>query len=349
MISVEYLLSFISIMALLGLIVGCCVVFTNAVEHLGRYHNLGDGATGCILAAIGTALPETIVPLVAIFGAYIAGESIQVGNEIGIGAILGSPFLLCTLAMLVTGIAVFIFTKLKAREMEINVDTKLLHRDLRFFLISYTVAVLSTFIKVALLKYIVGIGLLVFYLVYVFRTINKCCDGVCETEIEELYLSKLFKIKDKLQIILIWAQILISILCLIYFSHLFVENIKFVASSFNVAPLLISLLLAPIATELPEMFNSVIWMGKSKDTLAMSNITGAMVFQSCIPMSIGLFFTTWKFSSEAIINIILVYIAVIILYISVIKSENKLNAKTLIISGLFYIIYLGYVFVRILG
>ena len=89
----EYLVSFICIMALLALIVGCCVVFTNAVEHLGRHHNLGDGAVGCILAAIGTALPETIVPLVAIFGAYLTGSSVQIGDEIGIGAILGSPFL----------------------------------------------------------------------------------------------------------------------------------------------------------------------------------------------------------------------------------------------------------------
>lgn len=344
----EYFVVFVSIMALLALIVGCCVVFTNAVEHLGKYHNLGAGATGCILAAIGTALPETIVPLVAIFGAYIAGESIQVGNDIGIGAILGSPFLLSTLAMLVTGIAIVIFTKLKAREIEINIDTKLLHRDLRFFLISYTVAVLSAFIKMPFFKHIIGIGLLIFYLIYVFRTIQKSC---CETfeELDELYLFKIFKIGNKAKIILIWLQIILSILCLIYFSHLFVENIKFLASKINVAPLIISLLLAPIATELPEMFNSILWVGKTKDTLALSNITGAMVFQSCIPMSIGLFFTSWKFSSEAVINILLVYAAVIILYLNIIKGNHKLSAKILILSGMFYFIYLGYVLIKVLA
>lgn len=335
-------------MALLALIVGCCVVFTNAIEHLGKYHNLGEGATGCILAAVGTALPETIVPLVAIFGAYIAGESIQVGNDIGIGAILGSPFLLSTLAMFVTGIAIVIFTRLKAREIEINLDTKLLHRDLRFFLISYTVAVLSAFVKIAFIKYIIGFGLLAFYLVYVFRTILKCSNVMGE-EIDELYLFKVFKVKDNAKIILIWLQIILSILCLIYFSHIFVENIKFLASKINVAPLIISLLLAPIATELPEMFNSILWVGKSKDTLALSNITGAMVFQSCIPMAIGLFFTSWKFSSEAVTNIILVYVAVIILYINIIKGNHKLSAKILIASGMFYFIYLGYVLVRILS
>lgn len=344
----EYLVSFVSIVVLLALIVGCCVVFTNAVEHLGKYHNLGDGATGCILAAIGTALPETIVPLVAIFGAYVAGESIQVGNDIGIGAILGSPFLLATLAMLVTGIAIIVFARLKKRDLEINIDTKLLHRDLRFFIISYTVAVLSTFIKLQFVKYLIGFGLLAFYLVYVFRTIQKCYNEIGEVEIDELYLFKLFKVTDKAKIILIWMQMILSVLCLIYFSHLFVENIRFLASKFNVAPLIISLLLAPIATELPEMFNSILWVHNSKDTLALSNITGAMVFQSCIPMSIGLFFTTWAFSAEAVVNIVLVYIAVIILYVSIMRSGNKLNAKILVVSGMFYFIYLGYVFIRIL-
>lgn len=93
----------ILLIAMLFAIVVSCVVFTNAIEHLGKVCNLNEGAVGSILAAIGTALPETIVPLVAIFGAYLSGTSISTGQDIGIGAILGSPFLLSTLAMFITG------------------------------------------------------------------------------------------------------------------------------------------------------------------------------------------------------------------------------------------------------
>ena len=50
----------------------------------------------------------------------------------------------------------------------------------------------------------------------------------------------------------------------------------------------LALVLAPLATELPEKFNSLIWVRQNKDTLAMGNITGAMVFQSCIPTAIGI-------------------------------------------------------------
>ena len=53
---------------------------------------------------------------------------------------------------------------------------------------------------------------------------------------------------------------------------------------------LLALVVAPIATELPEKFNSIIWIRQGKDTLAMGNITGAMVFQSAIPVSVALIF-----------------------------------------------------------
>ena len=53
---------------------------------------------------------------------------------------------------------------------------------------------------------------------------------------------------------------------------------------------LIALVLAPLATELPEKFNSIIWLRDNKDTLALGNITGAMVFQSTIPVSVGILF-----------------------------------------------------------
>lgn len=336
------------IFLLLILIVLSCVIFTNAVEHIGKYYDLGHGAVGSILAAIGTALPETIVPLVAIFGAYISGSSLSVGREIGTGAILGAPFLLSTLAMFVTGVTVIIFSKAKKRSERVNIDVSLLLRDLKFFLFSYSVAILSTFIKIIVLKYLIGFMLLLFYLFYVFRTIKKCSGDSCETEeIEELYLNKFLPVGSNGKIYLMWFQVLISILCLIFFSHLFVERIKFVSFSLNIDPLIVSLLLAPIATELPEMFNSVLWSSDSKDVLALSNITGAMVFQSCIPMAIGIFLTNWVFSSEALINILLVYVATVILYWNAAKNKEFISAKVLIFSGMFYFIYLVYIIFRV--
>ena len=149
----------------LFLIVGCCVVFTNACEHLGKIYNLNEGAVGSILAAVGTALPETIVPLVAILGAYLAHTDVNVGKEIGIGAILGAPFLLSTLAMFVTGVAVVIFWAMGKRERKMNANYVVMFRDLKFFFFSYTLAIAAGFIHIPAIKYACAAGLFIYYVV----------------------------------------------------------------------------------------------------------------------------------------------------------------------------------------
>ena len=44
-------------------------------------------------------------------------------------------------------------------------------------------------------------------------------------------------------------------------------------------------------------------MREGKDALALGNITGAMVFQSMIPVGIGLIFTDWALSGNAVLSI----------------------------------------------
>ena len=53
---------------------------------------------------------------------------------------------------------------------------------------------------------------------------------------------------------------------------------------------LLALVIAPIATELPEKLNSILWVRQGKDTLAIGNISGAMVFQACFPTAVALLF-----------------------------------------------------------
>lgn len=330
---------FLTVLNLL-LIVGCCVVFTNAVEHMGKAYKLNEGAVGSILAAVGTALPETIVPLVAIIGAYIAGSDIEAGKEIGIGAILGAPFLLSTLAMFVTGAAVIIFSKMKLRERKMTANYTVMFRDLKFFFVSYTMAVITAFIPFQPLRYLIAVGLVAYYLFYVYRTINCSHAENCEhAELDDLLCSRIFKCYN---IFLIWIQVIVSVAALIVFSHFFVEQIKFFAHAFSLNPLILSLILAPIATELPEKFNSVLWVKHSKDTLALGNITGAMVFQSCIPTAIGIMLTPWVFGIESLVNIGLVYISTVILFIDLYK-DKEFCPRMLLYCGAFYLVYIVYI------
>ena len=328
-------------------IITSCVVFTNAVEHLGEKLHLSQGAVGCVLAAVGTALPETIVPLVAIIGAHLSHND-ALGHEIGIGAILGAPFMLGTLAFFVTGLAVVIFTKTKRRTIKMPINSNLMYRDFKYFAIGYSIAVLAAFLPNLFLKHLIAILLICWYCVYVYRTIkdhsttDECCD-----DLEELYLRKYLCLPNTLG--MVYVQLMLSLLGIILFADVFVEQLKYFSNLLGINPMILSLIIAPIATELPEKFNSVIWIRAKKDTLAMGNITGAMVFQSCIPTAVGLSLTPWMLGMDAFVNIIIVYLAVAVVYFNLKRNNGILSPYSLLAGGLFYLLYLVYVVLKIKG
>jgi cation:H+ antiporter len=98
-------------------------------------------------------------------------------------------------------------------------------------------------------------------------------------------------------------QLLVGLGAMVGGAHLFVEELLHIAESIGAEPLVLALILAPLATELPEKVNSFFWVREGKDALALGNITGAMVFQSMIPVGIGLIFTDWDLSWTAILSI----------------------------------------------
>lgn len=74
--------------------------FTNAVEILGGRLGMHQEAVGSLLAILDTALPESVIAAVAILELDITGREITRGTDIGIGAMLGTPFMLTTLALI---------------------------------------------------------------------------------------------------------------------------------------------------------------------------------------------------------------------------------------------------------
>src|SRR5947208_2078934 len=110
-------------------------LFTNGVEWVGESFGLSEGAVGSVLAAVGTALPETLLPLVAI---VLGGH--EAGKEIGIGAILGAPFMLTSLAMCVTGVAALIYSRGGRRSTDVVGNRRVVQQDLGYFLVLYSLA-----------------------------------------------------------------------------------------------------------------------------------------------------------------------------------------------------------------
>src|SRR5215218_5674824 len=158
----------------LAAILGAAVFFTNAVEIMGERLHLGTGAVGSVLAAVGTALPETMIPLVAILGSLLLGSSSAATGEIGIGAILGAPFLLATLALFIVGAAALGYKSRRKTGSEITADRQTAIPDLVFFLLCFILATAAGILSLPLLLKIgLSVLLLVAYVLYVVRTVKK--------------------------------------------------------------------------------------------------------------------------------------------------------------------------------
>ncbi len=308
----------------LFLILISCELFVNGIEWLGYRMGLSESATGSILAAVGTALPETLIPLVAIF---MYSEK----SDIAVGAILGAPFMLSTAAMLVTGIAVIIFYR-NRKSLRLLADKTTARRDLTWFLVAYSLALLAGYAGDSYIDYALAGILLLFYIYYIHLNLkDERCIEMCD---KPIYFSKLFT-SNSLSVILF--QVSVSLAGIVAGAHMFVGALSEIAMMFDVSPLVLSLLIAPLATELPEKFNSVLWVREGKDTLAFGNITGAMVFQSTFPVSIGLVFTEWSLDSYGYLSGLLALVAGITLLISLKKG---IPVYSLFLAGLLYIIYI---------
>jgi cation:H+ antiporter len=323
--------------ASLLLILGCCIVFVNAVEQLGDSFNLHQGIVGSILAAVGTALPETIIPIIAIF--FARGGH---GHEIGIGAIAGAPFMLGTLAFFITGAAVIVYSLLGKRKLAMTPDPVCIARDLTFFLIFYGVAVSTTFFhQLIVVKAIVAVCLLLSYGIYLKWTVSHECDGVAD--VDTLYFTRFFRLpQNRFWII---CQVVFSLIMLVVGAHYFITYVQALSTACGVAPLILSLIITPIATEMPEKLNSIIWVGRKKDTLALGNITGAMVFQSCFPVVFGMLFTEWNLRGVTLVSAGLALVSALTVMLWV-RIKKSLNPFILLGGGVFYAILFVYILTK---
>lgn len=348
----------------LAAILGSAELFTNGIEWFGHKLDLAEGAVGSVLAAVATAMPETLIPTIAIVGPAISGRDPEASHAIGVGAILGAPFMLSTVAMFVTGTAILTFARRGRREEAMNVSVPVLARDIGFFVVGYAIAIGTAFLPASLgwAKWAAAALLVAMYAYYVrlhFRDDREEGDG---GELNRLHATRLPRmasshtltvqllpheperragaVEPRMRIII--GQVALAIVLLIAGAQVFVTAVDRLAASINFDRTILALVVAPIATELPEKFNSVLWVRNGKDTLAMGNITGAMVFQSAIPTVLGLLFTAWAFTPKNAISFAsagVAFVAVAIVFGTMLRT-GRLSARVLLLGGPLYLIYI---------
>ncbi|ULA64219.1 MAG: Sodium:calcium antiporter [Nitrospira sp.] len=273
-------------------------LFTNAVEWLGKRLGISEGAVGSIFAAIGTTLPETSIPVIAIFFGSSQREA-----EVGLGAILGAPFMLSTLVLPILAVLLILFARAGKRPAQFQLNYGEVRTDLTFFLVGYAVALACVFIPSHAVHVAAAIGLMSLYLYYMKIKFSAEDDEEGgEGSLEPLLFAKRAKTPSYT---MIGLQAVVGLGGLVTGAHLFVTAAEAVAATFSISPLILALLIAPLATELPEMSNSFFWLYRKKDRLAVGNVTGAMVFQGTFPVSVGLIGTEWALAPSAMLTMVL--------------------------------------------
>jgi cation:H+ antiporter len=329
---------FVELFLMLVLILIAAEVFTNALEHLGEKLGISEGVTGSLFAAVGTALPETSVPLLAL----LAGTSnAHTNEEIGVGAILGAPLMLATLS-----ISLLAFAVLKRRGVHghFHPERTGLKRDFNFFIAAFAFATIALFVPHTqiVVRYGLGFAMVLIYFIYIMLTI-RASKGLVEdghaTEAEdEMFLCRLGLPNNTAVII---VQLLIGLALLVAGAKGFIMGVEQAASILGISALVLSLLIIPIATELPEKVNSILWIRKGKDTLAFGNITGALVFQGTLLPAIGIMLTPWEPRPEVLSGVLITLLGII--WLRVMASRGQLKIWHVWVNGGLYLAYLAYV------
>lgn len=326
---------FVEMLGYLVLILIAAEVFVNALEHLGEKLGISEGVTGSLFAAVGTALPETLVPLLAIFSA--TGNSV-VNEEIGVGAILGAPLMLSTLTFFLMSLAVL---KKRGVKGHFTPEKTGLKRDLDFFLLAFALSLVAMYIPhtESWMRVSLAFVMVMIYFFYVLLTLRASSKLVADghaTEAGAPMLLTRLGLPQNMGMILL--QLALGLGMLVIGAKGFIHGVELAAPIIGISALMLSLMIVPIATELPEKINSILWIRKRKDTLAFGNITGAMVFQGTLLPAIGISLTPWAPQKEVLSGVIITLIAAF--WIRWATLNGGLRVWHLWVNGALYAIYL---------
>ena len=308
--------------------------FTNALEHFGERLRLSEGVTGSVFAAVGTALPEAMVPVVAVLG---SSGDLSVRHDVGMGAILGAPLMLSTITFFLMGTFA---AQSRGWAQVFCPESTGVHRDLDWFLFAFAVATVAIFVPQEWRWARVSLALILTlsYFVYLLLTIRASRHLVEQghgTEADHPLLLSRLRIPENLATILL--QLVIGFALIVGGAKGFVYGVEHMAAWLGLSTLALSLLIVPVATELPEKVNSIIWIRRGRDTLAFGNITGAMVFQGSLLPALGIVLTPWAPQKEALWGIGLTFFAMV--YLKLCLRSRTLRPYHLMLNGLCYLAF----------
>ncbi|MGL4832446.1 MAG: sodium:calcium antiporter [Propionibacteriaceae bacterium] len=277
-----------------------CEWFLNAVEWLGASLKVGAIAVGSILAAIGTALPESLITIMAL----VVGREGEKG-ELAMGAALGGPLVVSTVAYSVAGFSLWYYARQARKngkdfgglEAIDRQDTWVLSHDQLWFIFIFLSSIVLGLLPAFPGKRWFGLVYFAIYGYYFWRELKADDDTASAEGLEPLRFDKNSETPSKLAI---WGQTLVTLVAIFAASHFFVAQLDYLGPKWGMPAIAAALLLSPVASELPETLNAYIWARDDKVKLALANVAGSMMIQSTIPAGITMIVAGWQFTPPAL-------------------------------------------------
>ena len=294
---------------LLGSLVAILIaaeVFTNALEHLGQRLKISEGVTGSLFAAVGTAMPETMVPGAGGGGRHRGhgGQSRhrrrrdrrRAADAVHAGVLpdgrRGARRPRASGAASRPSPAAPVATWTSSSWPSCSPASACCRRPTGQY--------------GGLVRGGLAVALVLLYLYYVVLTLRSSAglveEGHGTTADDPMFLCRV-GLPDVMPVVIL--QILLGFGLLVGGAKAFIYSVEQLSVLLAVSALILSLLIIPVATELPEKVNSILWIRRRKDTLAVGNLTGAMVFQGTLLPALGLLSTPWQPEPPVVVAITL--------------------------------------------
>jgi cation:H+ antiporter len=308
--------------------------FTNAVEWVGKIFGLTRSAAGAIVAAIGSSLPETMVAFVALI--VLRDPASQ---AIGVGAVLGAPFMLATIVFCLIGVIAIVRSRHRRGALHVRFDVTAF--GLLLFCLTFALVIGASFAPTLGVRIGASAFVVVMYVIYILYHVRVSRQESDEAPPRLRCAPHI----DSPPFWLVSVQLLAALAVTVLAARWFVSSVSVAAVSLRLTPLIVSLFLSPIATELPEILNVWLWMRQRKDDLAVGNVLGAMMFQTSMASALAMLATPWRLGASAYAACAAAMAAALfVLLWSVVR--RRIEAWPFALCGLLYLAYTLYVGAR---
>jgi len=237
---------------------------------------------------------------------------------------------LATISYGLTGCAILLFRRRRSQGTELLVDTRRLSRDQVAFLAIFAVKAALGFLMFPG-KPLTGLLFLAAYAIYFWSELRQQSDAEEEGTLEPLRFRPRAPNPSAGWVFL---QTGLALGAVFVGSQVFVGQLENLATTLGVPGHVMALLLSPVATELPETMNALIWVRQGKERLALANISGAMMIQATVPSALGLFFTPWLFDASLTLAAGVTTLAIV--YLILLLRQGRLTAGKLVFTLLGY-------------